>query len=127
MSLAYFCLKKSNDYYITFSINNIQGHSVHAYLQTATDGCKFGIDLNQLDIIITELRQTEWLDVLGIHCHIGSTITNVQLYRYIYNNISNRYQILSLLHLLGNSSISRRVNKVCEKMTSVLSTINDIC
>lgn len=53
----------------------IEAHT-HDYILTGQEDSKFGFDLQngQAEKAVTIAIKSEWLDLLGVHCHIGSQI-----------------------------------------------------
>lgn len=60
----------------------IEAHT-HDYITTGQEDSKFGFDLNngQADRAFRETFQHEFLNVLGLHCHIGSQIFDTAAFR----------------------------------------------
>ncbi|MEO8887323.1 MAG: diaminopimelate decarboxylase [Mucilaginibacter sp.] len=59
---------------------NVDAHT-HHFITTGLDENKFGINTWQLDEVVTTLRNCANLQFLGIHFHIGSQITDMEVYR----------------------------------------------
>ncbi len=59
---------------------NVDAHT-HHFITTGLDENKFGINTWQLDDVVTTLRNCSNLQFLGIHFHIGSQITDLEVYR----------------------------------------------
>ena len=59
---------------------NVDAHT-HHYITTGLDENKFGINTWQLGDVATTLRACSNLQFLGIHFHIGSQITDLEVYR----------------------------------------------
>lgn len=53
----------------------------HGYIATGSGNTKFGIPLEEADDLYSKANASEHLSVEGIHCHIGSQITDVAPYR----------------------------------------------
>ncbi|XP_046638121.1 diaminopimelate decarboxylase-like [Daphnia pulicaria] len=53
---------------------------VHSYLSTALKNSKFGIPLHQFDQVLELLRAEHFIQVVGLHCHVGSTIRDASIY-----------------------------------------------
>lgn len=53
----------------------IEAHT-HDYILTGNEDSKFGFDLSngQAEEAFNQLRESEWIRVKGLHCHIGSQI-----------------------------------------------------
>jgi diaminopimelate decarboxylase len=60
----------------------IEAHT-HDYITTGQEDSKFGFDLNngQADRAFGETYQHEYLNLLGLHCHIGSQIFDTAAFR----------------------------------------------
>ncbi|MBD1391513.1 diaminopimelate decarboxylase [Mucilaginibacter glaciei] len=66
---------------IAIRINpNVDAHT-HHYITTGLDENKFGINTWQLNDVAAMLRKCANLRFLGIHFHIGSQITDMEVYR----------------------------------------------
>lgn len=59
---------------------NVDAHT-HHFITTGLDENKFGINTWQLNDVVTTLRKCDSLEFLGIHFHIGSQITDLEVYR----------------------------------------------
>lgn len=53
----------------------VEAHT-HDYITTGQQDSKFGFDLmnGQADLAFQQVYQDEWIQLLGLHCHIGSQI-----------------------------------------------------
>ncbi|RYZ94559.1 MAG: diaminopimelate decarboxylase, partial [Moraxellaceae bacterium] len=59
---------------------NVDAHT-HHYITTGLDENKFGINTWQLNDVATTLRKSKNLQFVGIHFHIGSQITDLEVYK----------------------------------------------
>jgi len=59
---------------------NVDAHT-HHYITTGLEENKFGINTWQLEDVVTTLRNCPNLQFLGIHFHIGSQITDMEVYK----------------------------------------------
>ncbi len=59
---------------------NVDAHT-HHFITTGLDENKFGINTWQLDDVIGALRSCDNIKFLGIHFHIGSQITDMEVYK----------------------------------------------
>jgi diaminopimelate decarboxylase len=59
---------------------NVDAHT-HHYITTGLEENKFGINTWQLDAVVDTLRGCSNLQFLGIHFHIGSQITDMEVYK----------------------------------------------
>jgi diaminopimelate decarboxylase len=66
---------------------NIDAHT-HHFITTGLDENKFGINIWQLDDVVTTLRNCPNLQFLGIHFHIGSQITDMEVYKNLCTRIN---------------------------------------
>ena len=54
---------------------------VHPYISTGLQNSKFGLNPELIPIIGKELKKTDNLTLVGIHCHLGSTIENIDVFQ----------------------------------------------
>lgn len=55
--------------------------SVHPYVSTGIRNSKFGIQSERLDWFLERLENEPRLNLVGLHCHLGSTIKEVNTFR----------------------------------------------
>jgi len=73
---------------IAIRINpNVDAHT-HHFITTGLDENKFGINSWQLPDVIGALRECSNLNFLGIHFHIGSQITDMEVYKNLCTRIN---------------------------------------
>ena len=62
---------------------NLFCQGIHQHLATGQGNSKFGIHEENLWHIVSEIRQKHgsYIEVVGLHCHLGSTIDNIKLFR----------------------------------------------
>jgi diaminopimelate decarboxylase len=73
---------------IAIRINpNVDAHT-HHFITTGLDENKFGINTWQLNDVADTLRKCDNLKFLGIHFHIGSQITDMEVYRNLCTRIN---------------------------------------
>lgn len=70
--------KKAN---ISIRINPDVDPKTHPYISTGLRKSKFGIDISQARHVYQQAVKHENLNVVGIHCHIGSQITDISVYK----------------------------------------------
>jgi diaminopimelate decarboxylase len=76
----------------------IEAHT-HKHITTGTEESKFGIAMNELDGVILRLNGLKNLNLIGIHFHIGSQITKMQVYKNLctrINEIINWFDLRSI-------------------------------
>ncbi|MCJ7813711.1 diaminopimelate decarboxylase, partial [bacterium] len=54
---------------------------VHPYLSTALRDSKFGIRNNHLNYFLKKIRSSDLLNLVGVHCHLGTTIKKIDVFR----------------------------------------------
>lgn len=59
---------------------NVDAHT-HHYITTGLEENKFGVNQWELKACIEQLKKSENLTLIGIHFHIGSQITNLEIFR----------------------------------------------
>lgn len=67
---------------------NIDAHT-HHYITTGLEENKFGIDMRLLPTIINDALAMEGIDLIGLHFHIGSQITDLTPYRILCERINS--------------------------------------
>ncbi|MGZ3872385.1 MAG: diaminopimelate decarboxylase, partial [Mucilaginibacter sp.] len=73
---------------IAIRINpNVDAHT-HHFITTGLDENKFGINVWQLPEVAETLRKCPNLQFLGIHFHIGSQITDMEVYKSLCTRIN---------------------------------------
>jgi diaminopimelate decarboxylase len=66
---------------------NVDAHT-HHFITTGLDENKFGINTWQLPDVAVALRKCDNLQFLGIHFHIGSQITDLEVYKNLCTRIN---------------------------------------
>lgn len=66
---------------------NVDAHT-HHFITTGLDENKFGINSWQLNDVIEALRQCSNLLFIGVHFHIGSQITDLEVYKNLCTRIN---------------------------------------
>ncbi len=73
--------KRGKTAQVAIRINpNVDAHT-HHYITTGLEENKFGVNQWELKACIEELKKTSNLKLIGIHFHIGSQITNLEIFR----------------------------------------------
>lgn len=54
---------------------------VHAYVSTGLASSKFGIRNSHLQWFLDEIKAESMLNLVGVHCHLGSTIKKVDIFK----------------------------------------------
>ncbi|BDA44624.1 Diaminopimelate decarboxylase [Coccomyxa sp. Obi] len=66
---------------ILIRINPDVDPQVHAYVSTGLANSKFGIRNSHLQWFLNRIRKEPLLELAGVHSHLGSTITKVDIFR----------------------------------------------
>jgi diaminopimelate decarboxylase len=66
---------------------NVDAHT-HHFITTGLDENKFGVNTWQLGDVVEALRACKNLEFLGIHFHIGSQITDMEVYKNLCTRIN---------------------------------------
>lgn len=66
---------------VLIRINPDVDPEVHPYVSTGIKNSKFGIRNERLDWFLSEIRKDARLNLVGVHCHLGSTIKKVRVFR----------------------------------------------
>ncbi|MGB4292199.1 MAG: diaminopimelate decarboxylase [Bacteroidales bacterium] len=80
---------------IALRINpNIEAHT-HKHITTAIDDSKFGIIIPELDEALNLISGAKHLQLIGIHFHIGSQITRMQVFKNLCARINELTELFS--------------------------------
>jgi len=66
---------------VLIRINPDVDPEVHPYVSTGIKNSKFGIRNERLDWFLNQIRKEDLLNLVGVHCHLGSTIKKVRIFR----------------------------------------------
>ena len=66
---------------VLIRINPDVDPGVHPYVSTGMKNSKFGIRNERLDWFLNEIRKDSLLNLVGVHCHLGSTIKEIGIFR----------------------------------------------
>lgn len=72
---------------------NVDAHT-HHYITTGIEENKFGIYLYDLDHVIAELQAFPHIELIGLHFHIGSQITDMTVFRSLCLKVNEIQQHL---------------------------------
>jgi diaminopimelate decarboxylase len=86
---------------IALRINpNIDAHT-HHYITTGLTENKFGLNISDIDNIITILKTLKNLELIGIHFHLGSQITDFSVFENLCVRINELQNLLKLFEQKG--------------------------
>jgi len=66
---------------VLIRINPDVDPEVHPYVSTGIKNSKFGIRNERLKWFLDQIKTEPLLDLVGVHCHLGSTIKKVRIFR----------------------------------------------
>mmetsp|Transcript_13770 Transcript_13770/g.29655 ORF Transcript_13770/g.29655 Transcript_13770/m.29655 type:complete len:479 (-) Transcript_13770:780-2216(-) len=67
--------------HVMLRINPDVDPQVHPYVSTGLAGSKFGIRNTHLQWFLDEIKKEPMVELVGVHSHLGSTITKVNIFR----------------------------------------------
>jgi len=73
---------------VALRLNPNVAASTHEYIATGTSENKFGINLMDMDEVLTVLKKLTNIELTGIHFHIGSQITDMDNYRTLCDRVN---------------------------------------
>lgn len=72
---------------------NVDAHT-HHYITTGLTENKFGISLEQMDMVLDHLSTLPHIKLMGLHFHIGSQILDMDSYKMLCNRINELQESL---------------------------------
>ncbi|RRN76379.1 diaminopimelate decarboxylase, partial [Pseudoxanthomonas sp. SGD-10] len=73
--------KKGKKASVAIRVNPNVDANTHHYITTGLDENKFGINSWDLPKVVETLRSSEYLEFLGVHFHVGSQITDMNVFK----------------------------------------------
>lgn len=73
---------------------NVDAHT-HSYITTGLEENKFGVYINELDKIISNTLECKNISLVGLHFHIGSQITDMNVFKnlcLVVNDIVSKFE-----------------------------------
>jgi diaminopimelate decarboxylase len=83
--------KKKRQARIALRINPNVNANTHKYITTGLEENKFGINAWELESVLAQLQQLPNLELIGIHFHIGSQITDLSVFKNLCTRV-NEFQ-----------------------------------
>jgi diaminopimelate decarboxylase len=74
---------------ISIRVNPNIDPKTHPYISTGLHENKFGVDINTAKRMYIQAKKSEYLDPIGIHCHIGSQLTQLEPIKESVNIVAN--------------------------------------
>ena len=66
---------------VLLRINPDVDPDVHSHVATGMRDSKFGVLPERVDAMVDQIQSYEALELVGLHCHLGSTIERVEVFR----------------------------------------------
>jgi len=79
---------------IAVRVNPDVDPKTHPYIATGMQKSKFGVDIREAEKEYEYASKLENLEIVGIHCHIGSQILDISPYREAVEKVVNLYERL---------------------------------
>ena len=115
----------------------VEAHT-HHFIQTANVDSKFGfaIDNNSAEKIVSYVKEKEYLDLSGLHCHIGSQIFEeksfrlavekmTDFYKYLKDKFGYVFDVLNLGGGFGIYYVDGDAKKSCNDYAEYIKTISN--
>lgn len=120
---------------VLLRINPDVDPQVHKYVSTGLASSKFGIRNSHLQYFLDEIRKDNLVELVGVHSHLGSTITKVNIFRdaavimceFIKKIRSEGFE-LKYLNIGGGLGIDyyHKEDVVLPSPTDLIDTVRDI-
>lgn len=91
--------KMSKTTNVALRINPNVKADTHHYITTGVEENKFGINLWELDEIVGKINQFKNVNLIGIHFHIGSQITNLSAFRSLCDKVNELQEYFEGHHI----------------------------
>ncbi len=82
---------------IMLRINPDIDAKTHKHISTGQANNKFGISINHIKNSLNQINQLKHIKICGLHYHIGSQITDMQIYEILAQNVTTDYQEMKCL------------------------------
>lgn len=79
--------RKNKKASVELRINPEVNAHTHHYITTGLKENKFGINLNQLDDVVEIAKKSEQIELIGLHFHIGSQITDLAVFQALCSRV----------------------------------------
>ena len=83
---------KSKTAQIALRINPNVNANTHKYITTGLSENKFGINMWELDDVLEVLKKSDHIELIGLHFHIGSQITDLTSFKNLTSKINTIQQ-----------------------------------
>lgn len=117
---------------VLIRINPNVDPEVHPYVSTGLAGSKFGIRNSHLKWFLERIKEEDVLSLVGVHCHLGSTIKKVDIFKdaaeimlgFINDIRSEGFDTLKYLNIGGGLGIDyERIGEHIPRPIDLINTI----
>ncbi|MDX5442639.1 MAG: diaminopimelate decarboxylase [Hymenobacteraceae bacterium] len=77
---------------------NVNAHT-HHYITTGLEENKFGINMWEMEAVLAQLQQLKNIELIGLHFHIGSQITDLEVFRNLCTRVNEIQQWFAARHI----------------------------
>jgi diaminopimelate decarboxylase len=84
---------------ISIRVNPNIDPQTHPYISTGLHENKFGVDIDTAKRMYIQCKNSEFLDPIGIHCHIGSQLTQLEPIKESVEIVANLVKNLSAIKI----------------------------
>ncbi|MCH4896544.1 diaminopimelate decarboxylase [Marinilabiliaceae bacterium JC040] len=88
-------LKKNKKVDIAIRINPNIDAKTHKYITTGIEDSKFGINFNEIDAVLETIKKLKNLNLIGLHFHIGSQISDMNIFKDLCIRINEIHKIIN--------------------------------
>lgn len=80
---------------IAIRINPNIDAKTHKYITTGVEDSKFGINFNEIDLVLETISHLKYINLIGLHFHIGSQITDMNVFKDLCFKINEIHEIVN--------------------------------
>ncbi len=84
---------------VALRINPDLDARTHQYITTGREENKFGLSLGQLESVLDTLPRLPHIKLEGVHCHVGSQIGDMTVFRKLAERMNEIQQMLEARHI----------------------------
>jgi diaminopimelate decarboxylase len=81
---------------VAIRVNPGVNANTHKYITTGVNESKFGVHLNNLVEVLDYAQQSPWLNLVGLHFHIGSQITSMEPYTMLCHRVNELWKSMEM-------------------------------
>ncbi|TVQ13175.1 MAG: diaminopimelate decarboxylase, partial [Bacteroidetes bacterium] len=81
---------------VAIRVNPGVAANTHRYITTGLEENKFGVHLSQLREVLDFASESPWLQLMGLHFHIGSQITTLEPFEMLTAKVNELWQTMNM-------------------------------